>query len=638
MSDVVSESTNTLQHTQNASTSLPTPTAAQPKTQASTTESHSIQITTIKLNGENFLRWSQSVRMYIRGRGKIGYLTGETKEPAADDATYPTWDAENSMVMTWLVNSMEEDISSNYMCYHTAKELWDNINQMYSDLGNQSQAYELTLKLGEIRQGENTVTKYFNSLKRLWQDLDLFNDYEWKSSEDCKHFKKTVEDNRIFKFLIGLNVEFDEVRGRIIGRQPLPSIGEVFSEVRREESRRLVMLGKRNLVNTIENSALAASINAGRTATKKPDEKSRVWCDHCNKPRHTRETCWKIHGKPANWKGSHEGRFTRTPAAHEAESVPFNKEQMDHLLKLLKSNSGSLSTPNAAIAQAGSKLNALSCHLPISHTPWIIDSGASDHMTSFSHLFHTYTPCSGHKKVRIADGSYSPIAGNGLINLSKTISLKNVLHVPKLTCNLLSVSKLSRDSNCRVIFSKYHCVFQEQNSGKMIGSAKLIDGLYYFKDEESKNKEAQGFSSISSTQVKDQIMLWHYRLGHPSFPYLKKLFPNLFKGLNCSEFHCENCILSKSHRTIYPSRPYQASKPFYLIHSDIWGPSKINTSSGKKWFVTFIDDHTRLCWVYLMKEKSEVQNLFEIFYLMIENHFQTKIGIIHTDNGTEYFK
>ena len=89
-------------------------------------------------------------------------------------------------------------------------------------------------------------------------------------------------------------------------------------------------------------------------------------------------------------------------------------------------------------------------------------------------------------------------------------------------------------------------------------------------------------------------MLWHYRLRHLSFPYLKKLFSSLFKGLNCSEFYCENCILSKSHRTIYPSRPYQASKPFYLIHSDTSGPSKINTSSGKKWFVTFIDDHTRL--------------------------------------------
>jgi len=68
---------------------------------------------------------------------------------------------------------MEEEINANYMCYATTKDLWDNINQMYSNLGNQSQAYELTLKLGDIRQGGDNVTKYFNSLKILWQELDL---------------------------------------------------------------------------------------------------------------------------------------------------------------------------------------------------------------------------------------------------------------------------------------------------------------------------------------------------------------------------------------------------------------------------------------------------------------------------------
>ena len=96
--------------------------------------------------------------MYLRGRGKIGYLTGDKVAPASEDPLYTTWDAENSMVMTWLVNSMNEEIGPNYMCYSTTKELWDNVNQMYSDLGNQSQVYELTLKLGEIRQGEKSVT------------------------------------------------------------------------------------------------------------------------------------------------------------------------------------------------------------------------------------------------------------------------------------------------------------------------------------------------------------------------------------------------------------------------------------------------------------------------------------------------
>ena len=61
--------------------------------------------------------------MYIRGYGKIGYLTGKTKTKESMNPSYATWDAKNSMIMTWLVNSMEEDISSNYMCYSTAEEL-----------------------------------------------------------------------------------------------------------------------------------------------------------------------------------------------------------------------------------------------------------------------------------------------------------------------------------------------------------------------------------------------------------------------------------------------------------------------------------------------------------------------------------
>ena len=85
----------------------------------------------------------------------MGYLTGEKKAPVVDDPNYAIWDVENSMVMTWLVNSMEENISSNYMCYPTPQELWENVNQMYFDLGNQSQIFELTLKLGKIRQEED---------------------------------------------------------------------------------------------------------------------------------------------------------------------------------------------------------------------------------------------------------------------------------------------------------------------------------------------------------------------------------------------------------------------------------------------------------------------------------------------------
>ncbi|KAL5777354.1 hypothetical protein ACOSP7_010280 [Xanthoceras sorbifolium] len=113
---------------------------------------HSVRITNIRLNGDNFLRWSLSVHMYILGRGKGSYLTGEKTAPVKEDF-YATWEAENFMVMSWLVNSMEEDIAANYLGHPTAKAMWDNLSQMYSDLGNQSQIYEIELKIGKTKQG-----------------------------------------------------------------------------------------------------------------------------------------------------------------------------------------------------------------------------------------------------------------------------------------------------------------------------------------------------------------------------------------------------------------------------------------------------------------------------------------------------
>jgi transposase InsO family protein len=598
-------------------------------------DSHSIQITSFRLNGSNYFRWSQSVQMYIRGKGKMGYLTGDRKEPDASDPQHDVWDAENSMVMTWLVNSMEEEISSNYMCYSTAKELWESVKEMYSDLENKSQIYELTLKATEIRQGNENVTKYFHSLKRIWQELDLFNTYKWNSTDDEKHHQQTVEEGRIFQFLAGLNEELDEVRGRIIGRSTLPSLGEMFSEVRREETRRSVMMGKaKSDPYPPETNALIADTAALKSSSNQRNT-SNVVCDYCNRPRHTRETCWKLHGKPAHLKNGKPGPRS-VPAAHEAKKSLPNQDQVEELIRLLKSSSLS-GIPNASLAQTGnfSTPTSLSCtsNMP---APWIIDSGASDHMTGLSSLFQTYSPCPGNKKIKIADGSFSPIAGEGKIPLSTHIDLKNVLHVPKLSYNLLSVSKICEDSNCYVKFFNTHCIFQDRNSGKMIGSAKMMDGLYYFEGV-FENKVAHGLSGISSASVRDQIMLWHNRLGHPNFQYLRHLFPDLFKNVNCSSFECESCVLSKSHKTPYSSRPYHASKPFYLIHSDVWGPSKITTQFGKRWFVTFIDDHTRLCWVYLMKDKSEVPEIFKCFSKMIETQFDAKISILRSDNGTEYF-
>ena len=113
-------------------------------------------------------------------------------------------------------------------------------------------------------------------------------------------------------------------------------------------------------------------------------------------------------------------------------------------------------------------------------------------------------------------------------------------------------------------------------------------------------------------------MLWHFHLGHPNFKFMKYLFPHLFSKVDVSSLSCDVCIQAKQHRVSFPSQPYKPTRPFTLIHSDVWGPSNVTTSSGKRWLVTFIDDHTRLTWIFLISDKSEVTSTFRDFYHIIE--------------------
>ncbi|KAG8479954.1 hypothetical protein CXB51_025047 [Gossypium anomalum] len=289
-----------------------------------------------------------------------------------------------------------------------------------------------------------------------------------------------------------------------------------------------------------------------------------------------------------------------------------------------------LGTPTASgsLAIHGTALNTT--HKPIT-TSWILDSGASDHMTGNLSLFHTYLPCHDHSRIRIADGSYSLVARMGTVRLTENFSLDKVLHVPNLSYNLLSISKLTKDEKVLVEFSALGCVVQEQESGKMIGTAKVDDGLYVW----NKNSSQEGMAL--STSKEDSIMLWHRRLGHPNFMYLKKLFPLLFLNKKISSLNCEVCQLSKHTRVPYPLKPYVQSQPFSLIHSDLWGASRVKNITGARWFITFIDDHTRVCWIYLFKEKSEVSRVFKNFHSMIRTQFNSNIHTLRTDNGREYF-
>lgn len=519
-------------------------------------EGPTLPITGHKLNGQNFLQWARSVRLFLQGKGKEEYITGDAEQPRKDDPNSQKWRLENSLVMSWLLNTMTNEVGENFMYYNTAKEIWDAAKETYSNVDNTSAIFEIKSLLNDLRQGDLTVTEYFNTLTRYWQQLDTYEEIEWKCIEDSKQYKEIMEKDRIYKFLLGLNKNLDEVRGRVLGTKPLPKVREVFAEIRREESRRKVMLGSQNAVTYSESSALAAKGNQPHFQQKK----GRPWCDHCRKTGHTRDTCWIIHGKPADAK-SYRGKeirgntaYTNVPGIDKVnaatETSPFSKEQMELLQKLIAgTNIGT-----ASVVQKGNVLNALNTSRGRT-TSWIVDSGASDHMTGDITVFKKYFPCQDNSTVRIADGTTSRVFGRGSVVISKDIMLDSVLYVPKLDCNLLSVSKLAKDLNCVTKFLPSLCEFQDLDSGKKIGNAKECAGLYLLWVEDK-------FRACAVSRNKEShVMLWHYRLGHPNFMYLKRMFPSHFNK-NPEFFQCEVCQMSKHARNSYPPNHISHLNPF----------------------------------------------------------------------------
>ncbi|GAV58382.1 UBN2_3 domain-containing protein [Cephalotus follicularis] len=223
-------------------------------------ENNLLTITGHKFNGSNYHQWSHSVMIFICGKDKEDYITRTTVPPEESSARYRTWKAENHMVVSWLSNSMTIEMGENFMYYQIAKEIWDATRETYSNKDNTSSIFEIKGILHDLSQGEMTITDYFNALTRYWQQLDMLEDIKWHCPEDTQQYNKILEKERIYKFLLGLNKELDEVRGRILSIKPLPSVREVFSVVRREESRRKVMLGLgTTILTSTESSALAAN-------------------------------------------------------------------------------------------------------------------------------------------------------------------------------------------------------------------------------------------------------------------------------------------------------------------------------------------------------------------------------------------
>lgn len=270
----------------------------------------------------------------------------------------------------------------------------------------------------------------------------------------------------------------------------------------------------------------------------------------------------------------------------------------------------------------------------INDNKWFLDSGASTHMTCREDWMYNVTEPSV-KSVTVANRKPLAVKGVGCVDIhisqDNVIQVNNVLYVPGLAANLLSVSTIVSKGH-KVTFNNKGCEVQN-GKGEVVCTATLGNKLYTI----DTSKEVAHLAS--SSQNSNDTYLWHLRMGHLNIPDVKKL-PSCTDGVTLtqeqSNVTCTHCMEGRQARIPFKNIGSRATKPLELIHSDLCGPMENTSFGGMKYFITYIDDFTRMVYVYFLKDKLTILETFKDFKLKVENELNHKITKLRTDNGKEY--
>ncbi|KAM2634977.1 hypothetical protein EV1_025388 [Malus domestica] len=591
------------------------------------------------LQGDNYNTWSRAMRISLSAKNKLGLVDETVDPPVKTDKQFALWQRCNDMVLAWILNSVHEDIASSVSYYTSATDVWADLRDRFSQ-GNDSRVYQIKREIVEHRQEQQSISAYYTKLKALWDELTSYHEPPTCTCGGLKKINERDGKEKVMQFLMGLNESYAAVRGQILLMQPLPDTRKAYSLVLQQEKQVEVSL-------TRNSNNLHAMNVANHREPAAQRGNSFLKCSYCDQKYHTVDRCFYLYGFPPGHK-YHGKRVTppnkKKPAANHvkagdevakgtdqhhlgtpSDGPKFTAEEYAQIMAMLKKTNLDGNTQHFANAAGTIKpLSNLSGALAQKTLYWIIDSGATDHISPSPHLLDKRSMINS---VHMPNGGKATIESVGSIQVTPLIKIDDVLHVPNFRVYLLSVSKLTESLRCIVIFFPTFCVIQDMDTRRTIGLGKRYNGLYYLSTDQNPH---------FAHNINRHSNLWHQRLGHPSsgpLQSLTKQVPNIVFDSNHS---CDICPLAKQTRLSFPSSFISSQAPFDLIHCDIWGPHRVNSHSGARYFLTIVDDYSRFTWIHLMRLKSETQGLLCSFIAWVQTQFKCVIKTIRADNGAEF--
>ncbi len=272
---------------------------------------------------------------------------------------------------------------------------------------------------------------------------------------------------------------------------------------------------------------------------------------------------------------------------------------------------------------------------------WYLDSGATRHVTCRKDLLHDFVDYSHKDRSLLLGNNYRcPILGRGTIKATVTvngatqrIAIHQVLYAPELAKNLLSTALIARNGH-QVRIDSHGCSVIS-TSGKTVMPAHLSGNMLRLpiKPIPPPPAPAQELTAKEPTVDVNEL---HRQLGHAHEKRLRAVLKE--QGLKWPEAglaECTVCLRGKATRKpVHKTPMLRATAPMERLHSDVCGPVSVSTRDGKRYFVSFVDDHSRYATVYLLRAKNEVKDALQ--HLLRSAPSGRKCRFLHTDQGGEY--
>ncbi|KAJ0912392.1 putative RNA-directed DNA polymerase [Helianthus annuus] len=609
-------------------------------------DSTNLTVVSIKLKGtENYTVWANAMILALRVKIKIGFVDGTFLKPVDNPVLETQWERCNSVVLTWILNSVSEELYLGHVYSQSAADVWKELRDTYDKIDG-SVVFDLYQKINSFTQNGMPVAEYYHKLNIMWKQLDQILQIPVCTCNASTQFNNFNHLIKLMQFLMGLDSGYQSVRTNLLIREPLPSVKEAFSIVSREESHRgsNVMASKEQTVGFF--SKVNTVVDNKRKFVKGSNQSLK--CTHCNKSGHSIDRCFELIGYPP-WMKSKNGQGKKIVSnnvinsgssdVNKVDTASLTSDQVSKLFSLLnqKCDEGSVS---CNVSGEDSKLFCFtSCSTyaysfanltnSLNGLGWICDSGANQHMVmNDKHLINQLDVSEYNIKVNHPNGTKALVTKIGDIKLNDKVVLYDVLVIPDYCVNLISVHKLAKDSKISVLFDENSCYLQDSLTKKTLVIGRQCDGLYFC-------GESHVIACLGSNNV-DMNNIWHSRLGHPSEVVLNVLKNDLSLQKFDKSIPCEICHKSKQHREPFPLSDHKTKKLGELVHLDVWGPYRVKSKESCRYFLTVVDDYTRAVWVYLMKHKDEVFENVKHFVSVIHTQFEKPVKIFRTGNGTEF--